>query len=416
MKKNLLLYISASLFAFSLSAQTVVSVETPGKLSGVLDANNIKPDTLTRLKLSGTVDKRDFDALKVTINSLEYLDMTGLSIVAYTDGTIEHKANSIPISAFNGFTKLQTVLFPNQLRGIENTAFYNTPLREVILPDSLVYLDNKVFSFCNYLTSVHIPSKLKSYSKSFAYCKLLEAITVADDNPLFASVDGVLYSKNKKNVYQYPIAKKNNTFTFPFPEKLATVWDEAFADCQYLKEIVCPDSVFFQGNLRECNSLETITIGSFSYGLALNKEIKNVYFTGTTVPGANSFWLYVNINKVDLSTITLYVRPELIGRFKQSENFGPEFTYVAWTPTGVETPQVQNNKITIFPNPAQNAFTINGIDESVNVTITDILGKKVLYPKINPSNYINISNLQKGVYNVTIQHNKTSVSIKLFKI
>mgnify|MGYP001072956736 CR=1 FL=1 len=59
------------------------------------------------------------------------------------------------------------------------------------------------------------------------------------------------------------------------------------------------------------------------------------------------------------------------------------------------------NKISIYPNPTSNyIYFKNVLSNSLNISIYNILGKKVLQTNIDYSNnsYIDVSNLHKGVY------------------
>ena len=66
------------------------------------------------------------------------------------------------------------------------------------------------------ITSISIPSTVVYFGNDpednlwdyvFSYCYDLEKIIVADDNPVFCSVDGVLYSKDMRYLICYPPAK-----------------------------------------------------------------------------------------------------------------------------------------------------------------------------------------------------------------
>ncbi len=92
----------------------------------------------------------------------------------------------------------------------------------------------------------------------------LEAINVADDNPYFSSVDGVLYNKNKTALISYPEGKKNEKYTVP--NTVTTILDNAFWGMSLnLNEIVITENVTVLGedndifNSRK-TSIEKVTI------------------------------------------------------------------------------------------------------------------------------------------------------------
>ena len=74
-----------------------------------------------------------------------------------------------------------------------------------------------------------------------AYNGSLEAISVAEDNPYFASVDGVLFTKDGYTLISYPAAKKSTTYIIP--DKTVEVAYYAFYDLQELETLVIGKNV-----------------------------------------------------------------------------------------------------------------------------------------------------------------------------
>ena len=131
--------------------------------------------------------------------------------------------------AFAHCNNLRNVNFPGSLKSIENSAFYycrsltsiDLPdsltrisycafqdcdsLTSVDLPDSLIYIGDNAFSWCDSLQKVTIGASLKSlYQNTFNYCYNLSEITVSEDNEYYASQDGIVYNKEKTNLYIVP--------------------------------------------------------------------------------------------------------------------------------------------------------------------------------------------------------------------
>ena len=73
-----------------------------------------------------------------------------------------------------------------------------------------------------------------------------------------------------------------------------------------------------------------------------------------------------------------------------------------------------SNQVNIYPNPAQNNFTIetNNTDKQI-LQITDVNGKQVLTQTINGTTNVDASNLNAGVYNISISSNTGVVNKKL---
>ena len=106
---------------------------------------------------------------------------------------------------------------------IENN---NSWTGELVIPETVTYKDEEykviaidwlAFDFCHTLTKVRIPKTVllithyagyNAAKNPFRGCSNLESIEVDEDNPAMCSVDGVLFSKDKTQLYCYPAGKK----------------------------------------------------------------------------------------------------------------------------------------------------------------------------------------------------------------
>ena len=89
------------------------------------------------------------------------------------------------------------------------SAFKNcTALKEVILPSTLTSIGDEAFNGCTTLTSVTIPAGVTSIGRlAFSGCDKLTKIDVAKGSKSYASVDGVLFSKDKATLVCFPAGK-----------------------------------------------------------------------------------------------------------------------------------------------------------------------------------------------------------------
>jgi len=143
------------------------------------------------------------------------------SVVTYTvlGGVTEIAAQAFMMS-FN----LNEVLLPDTLASINHYAFLGcTQLEQILLPDSMQRLGLEVFSECLSLRSLHIPKNLTTIAdhKSMADGSLvylsytLEEITIAEDNPAYKSVDGVLFNKSGTELIAYPYGSQRDAYKIP---------------------------------------------------------------------------------------------------------------------------------------------------------------------------------------------------------
>ncbi len=170
--------------------------------------------------------------------------------------------------------------------GIQEYAFYNsTGLRTVAIPASITSIGSEAFSGCTGL----------------------EAITVDNLNPQYASIGGLLLSKNQKTLLYCPGGKSGECVV---PAKVTAIANNAFLNCTQLTSIVLPDAVTSIGEsaFNGCSSLASINIPSslttigdnaFYNNHALSSRI--VIPSGVLAIGASAFQDCTSLNNVVLS-------------------------------------------------------------------------------------------------------------------
>ena len=167
------------------------------------------------------------------------------------------------------------------------------------------------FADSYYLTSVTIPAsilKIGGYidgSASFSDCNSLISINVSDDNPNFCSIDGVLYSKDKKTLIAYPGAKGNE---YTIPEGTVLIDEFAFNYCRKLTSVTLPQSIEDIGRyafewcekLKDINFPQCITnIGDYAFKGCRSFEIITLPNSVISI-GNGAFWWCDNITSLTL--------------------------------------------------------------------------------------------------------------------
>ncbi len=153
---------------------------------------------------------------------------------------------------------------------ITGCTIHGSDLYELDVPESVdglsvVGIDSETFFrfFFNEYT-INIPASVTEISTPvFSEYSSVIAINVSEDNPVYSSLDGVLYSKDKKTLLAYSGYKKDKIFemsagvvtieekaflgadfdTLVLPETLEVIKSGAFDNCVWLKTLNVPASV-----------------------------------------------------------------------------------------------------------------------------------------------------------------------------
>jgi hypothetical protein len=91
-------------------------------------------------------------------------------------------------------------------------------------------------------TEYTIPDSVTSIEDyAFYSCGVLTSITIPENNPNYCSINGVLFNKDVTEIIQYPIGRTDTEYTIP--NGVTTISDSAFYQCKSLTSITIPVSV-----------------------------------------------------------------------------------------------------------------------------------------------------------------------------
>lgn len=187
-----------------------------GGLSTALTADEL--NSLSTLIVTGTMDARDFKVMRDSMPQLTDLDLSGVSITAYTgvNGTytnsITYSANIFPIYAFQnsntgkGKTSLKNIKLPTTITSIGSYAFGGcVGLTTFSITSSVVSISSNAFYNCTGLSSITIPTSVGTIgSYAFYNCTGLASIILNSSYPIdLSSASNVFYNINKTNCSLY---------------------------------------------------------------------------------------------------------------------------------------------------------------------------------------------------------------------
>lgn len=166
---------------------------------------------------------------------------------------LEEGITNIDEKAFLSCEHLRQVTLPSTLKSIGDAAFASCKeLEEILLPEGLQSIGGSALRFCVSLTTLRIPASVTDISTVFTFsdCYGLSALEVAEGNPNYVVVDGVLFSKDMDTLYNYPCARPGEFYVIPASVKTLAIG--AFFNPLYLQEVQLmpgmmnlPSDVFF---------------------------------------------------------------------------------------------------------------------------------------------------------------------------
>ena len=185
---------------------------------------------------------------------------------------------------FNEFYSLiKTIVLPNGITSISNTAFAECAVTSINLPESIRRIGKYALAGTP-LQTISIPANVELIdTAAFYYCMALTAVHVNSSNRHYCSENGVLFNKDKSTLIIYPAMKQDSYYALPSNVKQIEIG--AFLECQSLTEIVLPEGITtisseafsYCTNLVEINIPNSVNyIGEYAFdGTAIYEDESN---------------------------------------------------------------------------------------------------------------------------------------------
>ena len=460
--KKLYSILLLALFVYTAVAQVTktANVTTPGTLSTVASSYL---STVTNLTLTGSIDVRDIICMRDHMPLLAILDMSGVSIQAYTgaDGTATYSttypANEIPMSSFAYYTSNQTlksIILPNSVTSIADYGFMECPgLTSISLPNSLKTIGGKSFYNCTGLTSILIPKTVTNTSCSCVldyniqsiiapagvfntYCgysngkplTLLQSIKINSDTLKQTGMDiinnyhsslKVLDLGDAQNVELIPDMLYNfyQLQSLIMPKILKTVTYHSISDCFSLTSINIPASV------------TSIEMRAFENGRSIRKV---TFDTGSQLKTIGN-WAFYSCHALDTISIPLGVTSIGDGAF-----WGCDYLKNVTIPSSVKSigdtgfegcKAMKIMHVAAVVPPTLQTNTFNEVDKSIPVIVP--VGSLSAYQtapvwkdfvNLRTTDITELNQLQERSYNIyakgrnIVVDNAANMSIKIFDL
>ena len=287
-------------------------------VSGFVEKDVVKASTPIYgiLLEDGTFNKADSNGNKIGTEKISEFAVTHLFI--------DSNVTSIEENLFNSYTNFISIDFKNatSLTTIGKNAFnncYNLTTVDFNGATALTTINEQAFSQCTNLSNINFNGTTSltticqyafsdsdnlttiNFSDSvnlnsidpftFSECKNLTSINISSANSNFTSEDGVLFSKDKKILYLYPIGKEDINYTIP--NTVEKINEYAFNRCTILESI----------DFTNATSLKTIEINAFSRC----NNLTNINLNNSTTLeniNENAFGECANLITVNLNNTT----------------------------------------------------------------------------------------------------------------
>ena len=182
---------------------------------------------------------------------------TRLEIPSAIDGA---QVTEIGEGAFHDQKNLVEIRLPDSVRAIGDFAFIGcTALQRFKAPQALERIDDCLFVGCSNLATVQISEKVSSIGAyAFLGCGALRNFEVDSKNKSLMSKDGVLLTRDGRELIGYPSGKGKKRYAIPSTVKV--VRKGAFVDCAHLARVFVPDCVNEIGdwNFYACRRLKSV--------------------------------------------------------------------------------------------------------------------------------------------------------------
>lgn len=308
-----------------------------GELSNVL--SGITLTNINALKVTGTLNETDFKYIRENLTALEVLDLSGTNMTVFPNRAL---------AFYNGEnTTLKEVILPEGLISIEEAAFANcTALEKLNVPYTVNTLgrwileNTKVTSFtipqvvteipasCFYgsaITTINIPPSVKTIGNwAFQNAKLTEVVIPSsvtsigkwafgceNDN---LALQSVIIEANITEIPECCFYLQTKLTSISLPEGITSIGDDAFNQCK-ITSLTLPASLktigarAFSNNgitqLTIPDKVETIENAAFAYN-----SIDNIDFPATLVSLHATAFKWESMNEVICRALSVPQTPQ----------------------------------------------------------------------------------------------------------
>ena len=269
-----------------------------------------KAITAAQLQTGTTATTSIFYAQRANITSFdEFQYFTGITTIlqrTFQDCTVmtsikmPNTVTGLANYAFQNCSALVDIEFSTALKNVGASTFANCAnLKEVVFLEGFTTTGSNTFINCPSLERIYFPASTTTIGENvFMGCGKLN-IEVAENNPYYCSVDGVLFNKQKTKLMEY--AKEKLQPVYEVPSGVTYVGNYAFYSRQQMTSITFPSTLTRLGSdvLSMCPNLSSLIFNCVNAPSTDNASVfgaTNNAYTGRNTYSAGTNRLRIPLN------------------------------------------------------------------------------------------------------------------------
>ncbi len=234
--------------------------------------------------LSTSLEKFDCPENLVTIEECAFMN-SGFTEFNYND-----KIYTIGLYAFMYCSNITEAVIPKTAKNVVRFPFYGcAKLKKITVEEGITYVADLVWSGTP-LEELVLPSTVSG--GFFANFDKIQKYTVAENNPYYTSVDGVLFNKKMTNLVSYPATKPDKYYKLP--ESVTSINNYAFghiSGLKYLDMSDCAVATIKDKTFNQTKSLVNVnlpeTLTALWYQCFYKTRISSIYVPSTVTTFQN---------------------------------------------------------------------------------------------------------------------------------
>lgn len=268
--------------------------------------------------LSAEINQYAFE--DTAIRHLEIKDISKVDECAYRGcdklESVTISGNGIiPAGLFAGCSRLKNVTINEGITGIGESAFRETVLKKLILPSTVITVNDNAFAYCRHLEKAVLNESLNSIGyQAFMTTASLFAINIPDSVRYIGSkcfaFSGIKSVRLPENDAFMVILRKTflgckNLEAIEVPDNVKSINDDAFNECTSLRHINLDKVQMIGSSAFAETALEHITlsaknIGSWAFALCENLKKADLSDIGTKTLSSYLFFECSNLSEISL--------------------------------------------------------------------------------------------------------------------